>query len=106
MSHQVTVDFEGLSTQIQIQCETAAHSLCKIDKTLENVRKNASRIQTQKLKEYEEYLLNSKDTIQNQIDLFTAKLEEYKALKIQRIDSDVRYASGAQNGSMVHKWNE
>jgi len=106
MSHQVTVDFEGLSTQIQIQCETAAHSLCKIDKTLENVRKNASRIQTQKLKEYEEYLLNSKDTIQKQIDLFTAKLEEYKALKIQRIDSDVRYASGAQNVSMVNKWNE
>lgn len=106
MSHQVTVDFEGLSTQIQIQCETAAHSLCKIDKTLENVRKNASRIQTQKLKEYEEYLLNSKDTIQKQIDLFTAKLEEYKALKIRRIDSDVRYASGAQNVSMVNKWNE
>lgn len=106
MSHQVTVDFEGLSTQIQIQCETAAHSLCKIDKTLENVRKNASRIQTQKLKEYEEYLLNSKDTIQKQIDLFKAKLEEYKALKIQRIDSDVRYASGAQNVSMVNKWNE
>lgn len=106
MSHQVTVDFEGLSTQIQIQCETAAHSLCKIDKTLVNVRKNANRIQTQKLKEYEEYLLNSKDTIQKQIDLFTAKLEEYKALKIQRIDSDVRYANGAQNVSMVNKWNE
>lgn len=105
MSHQVTVDFEGLSTQIQIQCETAAHSLCKIDKTLDYVRKNASRIHTAKLKEYEEYLLSSKDTIQKQIDLFTAKLEEYKALKVKKIDADIRYASGAENVSMVNKWN-
>ena len=37
MSHQVTVNFEGVSTKIQIQCDQAAHALCKIDKVLENV---------------------------------------------------------------------
>ena len=88
MSHQVTVDFEGVSIRIQTQCENAAHSLCKIDKTLANVQKNASRLQKGKLLEYEEYLKKSKDTIQKQIDRFNKKLEEYKALKKQNIKND------------------
>lgn len=83
MSHQVIIDFEGISTQVQVQCENAAHSLCKIDKTLANVRKNASRVENVKLMEYEEYLKNSKVKIQNEIDSFTEQLEKYKALKTQ-----------------------
>ena len=100
MSHQVTVDFEGVSIRIQTQCENAAHSLCKIDKTLANVQKNASRLQKGKLLEYEEYLKKSKETIQKQINLFTARLEEYKALKKQTL-GDYRY-----NNDITRKWDE
>ena len=42
MSHQVVVDFEGVSTKIHIQCDMAAHSLCKIDKTIEYIKNNVS----------------------------------------------------------------
>ena len=100
MSHQVTVDFEGVSIQIQAQCENAAHSLCKIDKTLANLQKTASRLQKGKLLEYEEYLKKSKETIQKQIDLFTAKLEEYKELKQQTFNDNRR------NNTVAEKWNE
>lgn len=79
MSHQVTIDFEGLSTRIKVQCENASHSLCRIDRAIELIKKNASRIENSKIKEYEDYLLNSKEQIQNRINSFTKKLEEYRS---------------------------
>lgn len=88
MSHKVTVDFEGLTIQIQSQCETAAHSLCKIDKVLDRIHETASKLETSKVKEYEDYLLKSKDQIQRLINDFNASLEEYKALKKQSLDSN------------------
>lgn len=106
MSHQVTVDFEGVSTKIQIQCDQAAHALCKIDKVLENVKANANKIESSKLREYEEYLLQSKETIQNKIDSFLLKLESYKALKTQRVDMDLNYARSTSNISIASKWKE
>ena len=99
MSHQVTVDFEGLTIQIQSQCETAAHSLCRIDKVLERIHKTASKLETSKVKEYEAYLLQSKDTIQKSIDEFSASLEKYKALKRQSFDMDVQY--GNENSKSI-----
>ena len=106
MSHQVTVDFEGVSTKIQIQCDQAAHALCKIDKVLENVKANANKIESSKLREYEEYLLQSKEIIQNKIDSFLLKLESYKALKTQRVDMDLNYARCTSNISIDSKWKE
>lgn len=93
MSHQVTVDFEGITIKIKSQCDVAAHSLCKIDKKLELIHKNADRLESSKVKEYEEYLLKTKDTIQKQSDRFIATLEEYKALKTQTFDADVSYGT-------------
>ena len=106
MSHQVTVDFEGVSTKIQIQCDQAAHALCKIDKVLENVKANANKIESSKLREYEEYLLQSKEIIQNKIDSFLLKLASYKALKTQRVDMDLNYARSTSNISIASKWKE
>ena len=106
MSHQVTVDFEGVSTKIQIQCNQAAHALCKIDKVLENVKANSNKIESSKLREYEEYLLQSKEIIQNKIDSFLLKLESYKALKTQRVDMDLNYARSTSNISIASKWKE
>ncbi|MCF0217581.1 MAG: hypothetical protein HUJ42_00850 [Malacoplasma sp.] len=85
MSRQVTVDFEGVSITIQSQCEAAANSLCKIDKVINRIHETASTLETQKVKEYQNYLLESKQKIQNAISEFTASLEEYKALKQQTI---------------------
>ena len=81
MSHQVTVNYEGMSIQIQAQCDTAIHSLCKIDKTLENIHKTASKLESSKVKEYEKYLMDSKELIKNRIEKFKGALEEYKSLK-------------------------
>ena len=91
MSHQVTIDFEGLALSVQAQCETAAHSLCKIDKVLEKVHQEASKLESAKVKKYEDYLLKSKEEIQKKIDSFVESLEKYKALGTQRFDADARY---------------
>lgn len=81
MSHQVTVNYEGMSIQIQAQCDTAVHSLCKIDKTLESIHKTASKLESLKVKEYEKYLIDSKEFIKNKIKNFKGTLEKYKELK-------------------------
>ena len=105
MSHKVTVDFEGLTIQIQSQCETAAHSLCKIDKVLGRIHETASKLETSKVKEYEAYLLKSKDQIQKLINEFNASLEYYKALKKQSFDMDVRYG-GADSKALAEKYKQ
>lgn len=93
MSHQVTVDFEGLSISVQAQCENATRSLCKIDRELEKVHKTADKLENSKVKEYEAFLLNSKAKIQKRIESFTDSLEEYKTLKTKTFDSDARYGN-------------
>ena len=103
MSHQVTIDFESISIKIKSQCDVAAHSLCKIDKKLDLIHKNADKLETSKIKEYESYLLNSKNFIQNQIDKFTASLEEYKVLKRQTFDADVKFG-GEQSKTLAKKY--
>lgn len=93
MSHKVVVDFESLSISIQSQCEVAMHSMCKIDKTIERIHKTASKLESSKVVEYENYLLKSKKTIQTQIDAFINSLNKYKAFKTKTFDEDVRYGN-------------
>lgn len=81
MSQQVTVDYEGLSIRIQAECDTAIHSLCKIDKTIERIHKTASKLENNKVLEYEDYLIDSKEKIQNQINEFKVTLSKYQQLK-------------------------
>lgn len=81
MSQQVTVDYEGLTIKIQAECDTAIHSLCKIDKTIDKIHKTANKLESAKVVEYENYLLESKKTIQKKIENFKATLEQYQALK-------------------------
>lgn len=81
MSQQVTVDYEGLSIRIQAECDTAIHSLCKIDKTIERIHKTASKLENNKVLEYEDYLTDSKEKIQNQINEFKITLSKYQQLK-------------------------
>jgi hypothetical protein len=93
MSQQVTVDYEGLTIKIQAECDTAIHSLCKIDKTIDKIHKTASKLESAKVVEYENYLLESKETIQKKIEEFKATLEQYQALKkFATNNHDSRYA--------------
>ena len=105
MSHKVTVDFEGITIQIQSQCEVASGSLCKIDKVLDRIHKTADRLETSKVKEYEDYLLKSKDKIQKLINEFTESLNKYKVLKRQSFDMDVRYG-GQASQEIAKKYND
>ncbi len=93
MSQQVTVDYEGLTIKIQAECDTAIHSLCKIDKTIDKIHKTASKLESAKVVEYENYLLESKETIKKKIEEFKATLEQYQALKkFATNNHDSRYA--------------
>ncbi len=101
MSHQVTIDFEGLSISAQAECENAARSLCKIDKELDKVHRTASKLETSRTKEYEAFLLKAKNEIEERIKNFTDSLEEYKALKTKTFDSD-----GAQSEKLANIYSK
>lgn len=87
MSQQVTVDYQGISIQVQAQCDTAVHSLCNIDKTLNRIHETASKLESTKVKEYEEYLMKSKTAIKNKIEAFKATLEKYKDARAYSINN-------------------
>jgi len=105
MSHQVTIDFEGLSISAQAECENAARSLCKIDKELDKVHRTASKLETSKTKEYEAFLLKAKNEIEERIKNFTDSLEEYKALKTKTFYSDIRYGK-AQSEELANIYSK
>ena len=80
MSHQVIISYEGVSIQIQAQCETAVASLCKIDKTIAKIRETAKTLRTEEVREYERYLLKSKEEIARKIEAFKASLVKYQSM--------------------------
>ena len=81
MSHQTIISYEGISIQIQAQCETAASSLCKIDKAIATIRKTAKTLRTEEVKEYEQYLLKAKEEITGKIEDFKETLSKYQSMK-------------------------
>lgn len=80
MSHQTIISYEGVSIQIQAQCETAISSLCKIDRTIEKIRETAKTLRSDEVREYERYLLESKEEIKNRIETFKKSLEQYRTM--------------------------
>ena len=80
MSHQVIISYEGVSIEIQAQCETAVASLCKIDKTIAKIRETAKTLRTEEVREYERYLLKSKEKITRKIEAFKVSLKKYQSM--------------------------
>ena len=80
MSHQVAINYEGLSIRLQAECDSAIASLCQIDKELEFVHQTASKLESRLVKDYERKLLNSKTRLKNRIEAFKTELETVKAL--------------------------
>lgn len=87
MSRQVTVDYQSVSINCKAQCETAIHSLCRIDKVLNRINNSASSLINTKIKEYEQYLLDSKEKINNEINAFKRSLEKYKEFKAFNVEN-------------------
>lgn len=87
MSQQVTVDYQGISIQVQAKCDTAVHSLCQIDKVLDRIHRTADKLETTKVKEYEDYLQKSKEIIKEKIEAFKKTLEKYKEAKAYSVDN-------------------
>ena len=78
MSHQVILSYQGVSIQVQAQCDTAASALCRIDKTIERIRQTAKTLRTEQVQEYEQYLLQSKEIIQRKIEKFKQEAAAYQ----------------------------
>ena len=87
MSQQVTVDYQGVSIQVQAKCDTAVHSLCQIDKVLDRIHNTADKLETAKVKEYEAYLQKSKETIKEKIEAFKKTLEKYKEARAYSVNN-------------------
>lgn len=93
MSHQVMISYDSLTIKVKSKCETAVHSLCAIDKVLDRIHNTANKLETSKVKEYEEYLLKSKSEITKKIDEFKQYLESLK----QKGDNLYNYKITATN---------
>ncbi len=91
MSQQVTVDYQGISIQVQAKCDTAVNSLYQIDKVLDRIHRTAIKLETTKVKEYEEYLQKSKETIKKKIEAFKKTLEKYKGAKAYSVNNQHDY---------------
>lgn len=87
MSHQVVIDYQGVSVEAQAKCDVAVASLCKIGKTLNRIHETASSLETSKVKEYEAYLLEAKEKIKTKIEAFKKSLDAYKQ-RSKKVDSD------------------
>lgn len=103
MSKQVMVDYQGVSIQVQAECDRAIHSLCNIDKMIERIHHTASRLESAEIKAYEEDLLNSKEKIKKQIEVFKVALDQYKEAKAYMADDmEQRYQEFAKfRGNVV-----
>lgn len=87
MSRQVIVDYKGVSIQCAAQCEAAVHSLCRIDRVLKRINDTAGSLINTKIREYEQYLLESKEKISNEINVFKRMLEKYKEVRAYAVNN-------------------
>ncbi len=87
MSQQVIVDYQGVSIQCKARCEAAVHSLCRIDKVLNRINDTAGSLVNTKIKEYEQYLLESKEKINSEINVFKETLEKYKEARAFQVNN-------------------
>ena len=94
MSHQVVISYNSLTIQVKAQCDTAVHSLCSIDKVINKIHNTAYKLETTKVKEYENYLLKAKEEISNKIEEFKEYIEKFK----KQSDSYNKYS---QNSKMI-----
>ena len=77
MSHQVVIDYQGVSVEAQAKCDVAVASLCKIGKTLNRIHETASSLEISKVKE----------KIKTKIEAFKKSLDAYKQ-RSKKVDSD------------------
>ncbi len=87
MSQQVTVDYQGVSIQCKARCEAAVHSLCRIDKALKRINDTAGSLINTKIRKYEQYLLESKEKINREINVFKEILEKYKEARVFQVNN-------------------
>lgn len=106
MSHQVVIDYQGVSLETQAKCDVAIASLCKIDKTLNRIHNTANTLETAKVKEYEAYLLKSKEKIKTEIESFKKSLEKYNNAKEQTTTYENASAFNQFKNETINKANE
>lgn len=80
MSHQAIISYEGVSIALKSQCDTAAHSLCRIDKEISYLKENAKSFQKGELVSLEKSLLRDKETLTKSIEEFKVLLERYRKM--------------------------
>lgn len=88
MSHQVKIDYEGISIQCQSICDVASSQLCKLDKMIERIEKNSSKLLNEHTEALKEELLAVKEKIKRQIEV-VVQSAKYKAnMGTVIVDSD------------------
>lgn len=88
MSHQVRIDYNGISLECQSICEVASSQLCKMDSMLKQFEESASRIFNEQAKSLKNEILDMKSKLQKQIDRVVAAAEEKAKLGRVYVDSD------------------
>jgi hypothetical protein len=88
------IDYEALAIQAKAVCGVAQATVSKIDQLLNSIVASSKTIHTQKMIEYERYLLKEKENIIKKIHAITVKAEEQakigkKQMKLGTSEMDI-----------------
>lgn len=88
MSHAVRIDYRGISIQCQSICEMASSQLCKLDRMLDDIEKESTRLLNTQTEALRREIKKTKQELQNKIDevLSVAKRNAPKGSVV--VDSD------------------
>lgn len=88
MSHQVKIDYNGISLECQSICEVASSQLCKMDSMLRQLEESASRVFSEQASKLKNEILKMKEQLQKQIDIVVLAAEEKAKIGKIFVDSD------------------
>ena len=88
MSHAVRIDYQGISIQCQSICEMASSQLCKLDKMLNEIEKEATRLLNNQTDALRKEITKTKQQLQAKMDDLIQKARSNAKKKTVVVDSD------------------
>lgn len=88
MSHAVRIDYQGISIQCQSICEMASSQLCKLDKMLDEIEKESTRLLNSQTEALRKEISKTKQKLQAKIDSVIQQAKKNASHGTVVVDSD------------------
>lgn len=88
MSHAVRIDYQGISIQCQSICEMASSQLCKLDRMLDEIEKESTRLLNSQTEALRGEISKVKQQLQEKIDTVIQRARRNANIGTVVVDSD------------------